>query len=320
MKITIKHRLEYAVARSVILGVRFLPESLAYRGISALGQLWFLCSKRRQGYALKFLRQAYPEGKTDRELLALARCATGNFGKVLLDMLRIHRFLRNGTFEQYIEGMDGIREHLGKGPMLVLSGHLGSWEAGAIALALARDEAHMIVRHFKNPLVQRFIENSRLAAGMHLHPRRGGFRPLATALKNGAVAVHAVDQNQRLRGLFVPFFGKIASTERAAATLAVRRGYPVAICTFARVGWGFRFRAVIHEVIQMEVPTDKQDIAPEVRRLVIRINRAIEKAILAYPEQYLWVHDRYRTQPEQSQAEEFEAEQLDGLQVDSEAG
>jgi KDO2-lipid IV(A) lauroyltransferase len=298
LKVTIKHRLEYAGARLVMLCLGFLPETLAYGGISALGQLFFVCSKRRQGYALAFLRRAYPEGKTDRELLALARRATGNFLRVTIDMIRVHRVIANGTFESYVEGIDEVKARLGTGPVLVVSGHLGSWEVGAIVLAKARAEAHVIARLFKNPLLHRFMEKSRRAAGLHLHSRRGGIRGLARALKNGAGVMQAVDQNQRLRGIFVPFFGKIASTERAAATLAVRQGYPVAICSCFRKGKGFKFQAVVHEVIQPEVPTDKTDVVPDVIQLVQRINGVLEQAILSHPEQYLWVHDRYRTQPE----------------------
>ena len=128
--------------------------------------------------------------------------------------------------------------------------------------------------------------------------RRGGIRGLARALKQGALGLQAVDQNQRLRGVYVPFFGKLASTERAAATLAVRQGYPVAISSCVRIGKGFRFRIQLHEVIQVTVPANKEDVAAHVIQLVLRINQRLEKAILTYPEQYLWIHDRYRTQPE----------------------
>ena len=188
MKVSIKYRLEYALVRMAMFGLRYLPESLAYGGMSLLGQLSFLCSKRRQGYALKFLRQAYPDERTDKELLSLARRATGNFLKVSMDMLRVHRVLREGSLPKYVDDLESIRENMPGGPALVVSGHLGSWEVGAISMAHAHEEAHVVARTFKNPLLQDFLENSRRAAGLHVHSRRGGIRGLARALKKACVA------------------------------------------------------------------------------------------------------------------------------------
>jgi KDO2-lipid IV(A) lauroyltransferase len=281
-----------------MLGLAWLPEGLAYRSIAAVGQLYYLSSKRRQGFAMRFLRRAFPVGKTDRELNALARRSTGNFVKVSLDLILARRRLQQAPLEHYVEGLDSLREILCGGPVLVVSGHLGSWEAGAMAIANTVPEAHVITRPLKNPLVRHFIENSRKSLGLHIHSRRGGIRAISRALEAGAVGIQAVDQNQRLRGVFAPFFGKLASTERAAATLAVRKGYPVAICFCPRVGHGFRFRAEISELIQPETPLHREDTAVAVMRLVRRINKALEEAILRHPEQYLWIHDRYRTQPE----------------------
>lgn len=301
-----------------MFGLRYLPEFLAYGGISLLGQVSFLCSKRRQGYALKFLRQAYPDQKTDKELMVLARRSTGNFLKVSMDMLRVHRVLREGSLPRYVEQLDEIRESMPDGPALVVSGHLGSWEVGAISMAWAHEEAHVVARAFKNPLLQDFLERSRRAAGLHVHSRRGGIRGLAGALRNGAIGIQAVDQNQRLRGVFVPFFDKIASTERAAATLAVRKGYPVVLAFCPRIGNGFRFRFEISKVIYPEPVTASTDISLAVKRLVLEINKALEEAIRQYPEQYLWIHDRYRTQPDKQTTEPSDANSVPVLQADPE--
>ncbi len=301
MKISVKHRLEYALFRTVLCGLNALPESLAYRSVAAIGRLYFTCSKRRQAYALRFLRQAFPEGKTDRELYDLGRQAFGNFMKVPIDLVVAQRRLREKPLEAYVDGIEAMQECLSNGPLLVVSGHLGSWEAGAMAVAHTVPETHVITRPLKNPLVRRFIESHRKSLGLHVHSRRGGIRAISRALDDGAIGIQAVDQNQRLRGVFAPFFGKLASTERAAATLAVRRGYPVAVCFCLRVGEGFRFRTEVCDVIQPETPMHGEDAAIAVTSLVRRINASLEQAILRYPEQYLWTHDRYRTQPENAQ-------------------
>ena len=152
----------------------------------------------------------------------------------------------------------------------------------------------MVVQSFKNPLQQRYITESRAKVGLHLHPRRGGIRGLARALARGCVGLQAVDQNQRRRGVFVPFFGRLASTERSAATLAVRKGYPIMVGSCRRVGRGFRFKTHIDALIYGEATGDTE---ADVERLVRRINERLEQHILAAPEQYLWIHNRYRTRP-----------------------
>ncbi|MCB9870063.1 MAG: lysophospholipid acyltransferase family protein [Planctomycetes bacterium] len=310
MKVLFKHRLEYALVRMVMLGLRFLPESLAYGGFAMLGQTYFLLSRRRRDYARRFLRQAFPD-RPDKELMQIGRRSTGNFFKVVLDMLRVNRVLSRGELLQHLEGREEFVQSLPNAPVLMVTGHLGSWEIGGVSVAALCGESHAVARTFKNPLLQRLLAHSRRATGLHLHSRRGGIRSLARALKNGAVAMQAVDQNQRLRGVFVPYFGKLASTERAAATLAVREGYPVAVCFCLRIGSGFRFRLDPIKLIRPEVPSDRAAVPGAVKRLVLEINRHLEEAVLRYPEQYLWIHDRYRTQPNQQLEESLD--ELDAL-------
>ena len=80
---------------------------------------------------------------------------------------------------------------------------------------------------------------------------------MARALENGEAGLQVVDQNQRLRGVFAPFFGKIASCERAAMSLALRRGYPVIVAAVIRRGYSFEFELVVGETFYPEVTGDK---------------------------------------------------------------
>ena len=113
----------------------------------------------------------------------------------------------------------------------------------------------------------------------------------------GGVGLQVVDQNQRLRGVFAPFFGRIASCERAAVSLALRRGYPIVVGAALRRGCGFRFDLVAAEPFSPQKTGDKQR---DLLQAVSEVNRRLEQLIRRAPEQYLWIHDRYRTQPEAS--------------------
>src|SRR5690606_23361154 len=143
----------------------------------------------------------------------------------------------------------------------------------------------------RNPLTAAFLKRRREAAGLVMHPRRGGIRPLVRALARRCPVLQVVDQNQRLRGVFVPFFGRLASTERSAATLAVRKGYPVFAGACVRSGGGFRFR---FEVVPPFRASPTGDAESDVRAACRQINALVETLVLRHPDQYLWIHDRYR--------------------------
>ena len=286
--VRVRDRVVYALGRAALFAVNLLPERPAYEIVGAVGRLYFRCSKKRQRYALRFLGNAYPD-RSERELLDLGRVATGNIFKVSLDMVRVIPWLEKGRLEERLD-FDELH-NLPEPPFLGLAAHLGSWEMAAFAAALLRGETHGIARAFRNPLLNRFIVDNRRRAGFIVHPKRGGIRSLVRALEAGCVGLQAVDQRQRLRGVMAPLFGEMASSERAAAVLALRKGYPMAVGGVVRVGPGFRFRGVLTEPFHVE-PTG--DFEADVTRVVTEVNRRLEQLILAHPEQYLWIHNRYR--------------------------
>ncbi|MEE9127660.1 MAG: hypothetical protein V3U11_11020 [Planctomycetota bacterium] len=293
MRITIKHRISYAALRVALWGIGLMPRALAYGCAAMLGRCYFHVARRRRRLAMEFLRLAFPDGKSERELRRIGARATGNIFKVPLDMIYSTRVIEQGNFLDYVD-VSETREHLPDGPLIGVTAHLGSWEVAAIHYAAMGRETHVVVQFFKNPLQQRFITANRRRAGLHLHARRGGLRGMARALARGCIGLQAVDQNQRRRGMFVPFFGKLASTERSAATLALRKGYPIMTGTCRRVGSGFRFKTYIDELIYPQATGNLQE---DVERLAAQINERLEQQILAAPDQYLWIHNRYRTRP-----------------------
>jgi len=94
--------------------------------------------------------------------------------------------------------------------------------------------------------------------------------------------------------VFAPVFGRLASCERSAATLAVRKGYPLVTAVAFRVGGRFRFRLVL---LAPFVPERRGDPEEDVYAAVVQINECAEQVVRMDPEQYLWIHDRYRTRP-----------------------
>lgn len=294
MKVRFTDRLVYWIARAAFGAAARVPQWLGYGAADLLGRLFFRLDRRRRGYALTFLRQAFPE-LDDRARLRIGSRATGNLFKVPLDMARLTRLLARGGELRTVLDDAPARVHLTKlqAPFLGLTAHLGNWEVAAIGVAQYAGGAHGIARIARNPLLQQWILDNRERGGLVIHPRRGGVHDLSRALAAGRVGLSVVDQNQRLRGVFAPFFGRQASCERAAVSLALRRGYPIIVGAAIRRGRGFRFELIAAEPF---VPAATGDRAADLLAGVTRVNAAIESLIRQAPEQYLWIHDRYRTQ------------------------
>lgn len=307
-KVRFSDRVVYLAARFAIGTAARVPQWLGYRCAALLGRLWFRCDGRRRRYALKFLSQAYPD-LSEREQLRLGASATASLFMVPLDMARLTRLLASGG---RVRDVADVREcgptlqEMPK-PFLALSAHLGSWEVGAVLVAELVGGGHGIARITKNPLLNEWLLKSRQNAGLKVHPRRGGFRDLARGVNDGEAGLQVIDQNQRLRGIFAPFFGKTASCERAAISLALRKQYPVIIAAVLRRGRGFRFELVVADSFVPESTGDKQ---ADLLAAITRANQGLEALIRRAPEQYLWIHDRYRTQP---------TEELDPVGEDSAA-
>jgi KDO2-lipid IV(A) lauroyltransferase len=187
-------------------------------------------------------------------------------------------------------------EEAGEGELVFVSGHLGGIEVGGAVLACRRRMVNVIARRVENPYLDEVARRGRQARGLRIHPRRGGIKPLVKAVESGEDAALLIDQNQRKRGLFLPFFGRLASTDRSAAVLAMRRGVarPVLVGFAIRRGPAFRFTMEFAPVIR---PTERELAGRDLAGLTRRITAAMEEIILRHPEQYLWLHDRYKTRP-----------------------
>lgn len=293
MKVRWFDRFTYVVARATFAIAASIPQWLGYGFADMLGRAWFHCDRRRRRYALHFLKNAFP-GRDERELVRIGARSTGNLFKVPLDMARLTRLLaKGGDIRSVLDpGQAGPYIANLRPPYFGLTAHLGNWEVSAIGVAQLAGGGHGVARIAKNPLLQRWILANRERGGLVIHPRRGGIKDMAKALAEGHVGLQVVDQNQRLRGVFAPFFGEMASCERAAVSLALRHGYAILIGAAIRCGRGFRFRFLAAEPFVLATTGDR---AADLLAGVTRVNRVLEDLIRQVPEQYLWIHDRYRT-------------------------
>ena len=286
--------------RGVLLVFAWLPEGLVYGFLASLGSLFRLLSRRRREIVRANLARAFGAGAP--EIPRIERAAFRAAFRVGGDLARMPRMVASGAFDRLVEtgeleqALRECRERFpGKAPIFCTP-HLGAWEEGGQALGKLAGKVHIIARPLGNLYLDRWVRRTRSMMGQEIHPRRGGIRPVVQGLKRGEPAGFLPDQNQRTRGLFIPFFGELASTDRSPALLALKGGHPLIIGASLRLGRGFAARTRVAAILD-PASFAGESMDEKLRDGLLQISRAMQSLVLEAPEQYFWLHDRWRTRP-----------------------
>jgi KDO2-lipid IV(A) lauroyltransferase len=219
---------------------------------------------------------------------------------VIMEILRIPRELHLTTWRERVTlvGHEAVLDRLlAGGPMVMVSGHFGNWEMAGYLFGLFGFPPNSVARALDNPYLDRFLRRFREKTGQTLIPKSGGYDRMLEVLQGGGVLSFLADQDAGQRGLYVDFFGRPASTHKAIALLAIEHRAPVVVGYARRVGPGFRYEVGCEEIIR---PDEWTGTADDVRLLTQRFTTALEAVIRRNPEQYLWLHRRWKHQPKPS--------------------
>lgn len=289
---TLQHRVEFGLFRLVRWKLSLLPLSVALALGEALGWLVGRGLRVRDRVVQRNLGRAFPElGPLERNRLASrAWRHLGREGVMLFRGPGLGRAQIRAITE--IEGLDDIRAALAEGRGVVLvTGHLGSWEMGGAALAAAGLPLDVVALVQGNPLFDAELRSSREALGMGVIDRGRAHRDVLRSLRAGRLVALVADQNARRGGVAVDFFGHAAPTFRGPALFALRTGAPVFFGACLRSSrHPQRYRMVL-ESIAFE-PGD--DLEHDVERLTQIHTRRLEREVRAAPDQYFWAHDRWK--------------------------
>ncbi len=246
----------------------------------------------RRRVTLDNLAHAFPERSLD-ERRALARAAYANMARAVVDALRSLGASRAQLLaEVEVDDFGPVERALAAGKGLVVAtAHLGSWEMFGAAMA-QRVPLHAVVRPLRGGLNARLVE-ARERAGLKLIPARGALGGMVAALRRNEVVAMLLDQ--AIGGkhtLFVPFFGRPAATSPALSMAALRSGAPTLVVVALRQDGRLRFR--------VEGPfevTDTGDRRRDLRDHTAQVTAALERIIREAPEQWLWLHRRWKLAP-----------------------
>lgn len=273
-----------------------MEERDAMRLGALLGELACRLSGFRRGVALEnvshaidHIRRFNPSASIDR----IVRGCFVNLGKNLIEFLRIPLLRVGGLFEKIRPcGLERIYRSLerGRGVILFIP-HLGNWELLAPLYGATLERKAVIAFPLKNRRLDELVQSHRSIFGLQIIPKRGALRRAVGLLRRNYVVGFLADQDAGRGGIFIDFLGRPASWERAPVALALRTGAALHISADVRMA-DDTHKAIVSEPIEL-VKTG--DFERDVRLNTEGIVRRLEELICRYPDQWLWIHRRWKS-------------------------
>lgn len=290
-----RHKIEYGLAKTALTVLGLIPHPVARAIGRVLAALAYRFWGRLRRVGMFNLKLAFPDW-TDQQRRQVLRKLFRGFGRMLADFAH-HPRIRRDNIERLII-YDGFEAYAqahkeGKG-VLYLTAHFGNWELSSFAHGVYGHPLSFIVRELDNPLVDRLINAYRCLSGGRAIEKRDAAREVLKTLHRGEAVGILSDQNMLLGdGVFVNFFGVPACSTTAPARFARKTG---AVVLFTLTIWDEKLRK--YRLRFERVPWIRRE-DPEEEILVNTQNyaRLLEEHVRRYPEQWLWVHRRWKTRP-----------------------
>ena len=297
MRAGIKGVAEYSLALLIVRLFAAMPRRFAYPTAKTLARLGFHLAPRQRRAGLRNLQLAFPElSQKARE--GILRGSFENLGRLLVEFTHmpelnkgnICRFVVHDGLENYLEGL-----RRGRG-VIFMTAHFGAWELSSFAHAVYGYPLRFVVRPIDNPRVERLISTYRTRSGNIPIERRSAARDILKALRQNEAVGILFDQNTtRSEGVFAEFFGIPAATTPSLALFALRTGAAVVPGFLIWDASLRKHRLRLDPPVQLiETGNLEHDVLENTKVF----NKILESYIRAYPDQWLWIHRRWKTRPE----------------------
>ncbi len=296
-----RHRLEYAIVWLWVKTVGLLPRPLARAKGIALGLMVYLLHRRLRRVGMRNLQLAFPEmaGRQRRRIL---RRVFVSLGRQLAEFCLFPRYTRENVSRVVIyDGFENFERAQARGKgVLFLTAHLGAWELSAFAHSLQGHPLSIVMRPLDNPNVDALVERYRTMHGNRTVDKDDFIRGLLQAMRAGQTAGILMDTNMTPpQGVFVDFFGIPACTASGLARIALRTDAAV-VPGFTL--WDAQLRKYILRFDPAVEMVRTGNEAFDVVANTAKFTKIIEDYVRRYPEQWLWVHRRWKTRPEGEKA------------------
>ena len=273
--------------------VRMMPLKMVFVFADFIGFFLYMSPHFRKLVKTN-LKIAFPE-KKECEISKIAR---KNATNLILFTLELFWFTnRHDKLDARMHMSDEQKELMAecrknKTGLIWVVPHLGNWELARIGISNAKFPMSVVARTMNNPYLDRLVNRSRVADGSEVIPAKGAIKGMIQALKKGSIIATLIDQNTRARdgGIFVDFFGLPVSTSRAPAMFGRKFNAVLTISGATRKGTSY-------EMIFTQLSRQAKEYSSD-EQLIQDLIKLLEDLIRKYPEQYLWMYERWKHIPE----------------------
>jgi Kdo2-lipid IVA lauroyltransferase/acyltransferase len=275
-----------------------IPRELRRNISIGMFRLFYYLSPRQRFITIHNLRRAFPE-KSQDEIIAIAKGAYRTLGIVIADFFDIPSLTKENIDNLVeVEGREYYTKALEKNRgILILGAHFSNWELAAVTMSLVLKPAVITYRPLDSPTLDNLVLWVRSSTGNVLIDKERAMRKMLRGLAHNGIVATMIDQNMAWQeGVFVDFFGRPACTTTGLALLALHTDAPVVPGYILRLENG-KYRMVIkEEMAVIRTGDEKADILINTQNFT----KFIEDTVREYPDQWFWMHQRWKTKPWQA--------------------
>jgi len=293
----------YVAVRAAFAVMQVFPIDWNLHTARILARIWAVVMPRHRQRAVANLSAAFGQVYPMSRISRLADLCLESVTMFVVEAICLPRLINAFTWSRYIELAnfeDTLRLTLSGKGVIFVTGHYGSFEVMGHLLAALGFDMTAVMRPLDNVYLNRFMVASRRTHGLTLLDKKGAMSRAEGLLAGGALLAFIGDQDAGRKGIFVDFFGRPASTYKSIALLAMSTGAPIVVGYARRRGNVARYEVGVQRIISRHEWERQSD---PLHWITQEYTSAIESFVRKAPEQYLWVHRRWKSRPKSEKAE-----------------
>ncbi len=299
----------YVILLAITRAMQYTPRKVSFFiGSMVGGLLWtFLkLEKKRVKQSIENLRRLYPKAP-EAELKLIVKAVCRHFAQAYSQL----SLMETSTPEELkdlvvFEGFENFEKawKMNKG-VIFATAHFGHFELANAIFAAMGYPVYSVIRTVDNRYVDRLFDNLRDGPGLKIIKKERAAQEIIRSLRNKKIVTAAIDINAGMNQMFTPFFGELASTFTTPATFGMRTGSPILPVISFRDEENDKYIVRIHPIVEVKETGDRH---ADIRLVTMKINEILESAIRQAPEQWLWIHRRWKTRPTKDDVKAHERE------------
>jgi len=293
-------RLEYAAAYSVLITSHLLPLTVVRRISNFFGDLVYTLVSRRRNIAIENLRHAFKGEKTEEELRRIARQSCREALFTFLEIIKLRTLVaKPNAFDRFRSKTANLDKLFNKAKKIhdeskgciFVTPHIGNWEVLPHVCSIVGIPLAVVARPLDNAYLEKLVYANRTSSGQVIIPKKNALFVLQRTLRKG-ISIGMLPDQSTMKGISIDFFGRKATTTPAPAMLAIMYKRPIVVVACCRKSGNYNYEGFVCDPIW---PGEYTSEKAEIFRLTEEIHRNMESIIKKYPEQYLWMHNRWKT-------------------------